>query len=521
MPGKWRVEDQEKSAKQSEKAHAAKLSAKEQARLIGLLSKLPAELIFQILSDLSLFHTLKLAIRESNRLNECILEHGKYALIFPSAEVFAEIKRHFRLYDEIYTLMQWPKVEKKYILALNINMATTPVVKVFKPGGIGREVAGPDAVQNYLCTRIYAALHRPVMRFPLLNAFVENGAVPLTAIWNFSTFDSLEQRWRTIVSSETKLNAVRSAQLMRMAALLETYPELLLLAKDMQQEFRGSGQPNTAHISAQLRFAAKNVLVPGQIFRRPNSCGTRCMHWFLINGLPLVPTQRSLKLLLAGLERYPCAAAEHFRVKNPFADPPSQPHAAAVSPYAYPREIEQDIRTAVAGLKYVYQNPHSPPSAFPFRRTENTPYSAREEPPPERGSYPDIQERQLEWVRKPTTWPHGVRVRFKRNRVAPVVVFPAGTAPPAQAEPDVFAMDAVSESPCFLGRARSYLTPGGDGEHRYSWVGAKSSLPHDEREFEWIEAYLRVCRYMRDQLGVEMSRNRKAFTANWEILRSA
>jgi hypothetical protein len=507
IPSKRRVEDEEKSTKESEKAHAAKLSSREQARLIKLLSKLPTELIFQILNDLSLFHTLKLAIRESNRLNECILEHGKYAVIFPSAKVFAEIKRYFRLYDEIYTLTQCPKVEKQYVLALDINMATTPAVKVSRPGSYVREIAGPHTVRDYLCIRIYSTLQRPILRFELLNAFIDSGAAPLasfTMIWDFSAIDSLERRWRTLVTAETRLNAVRSAQLMRMAALLETYPEFLLLAKDMQQEFRDSGHPKTAHISAQLRFAAKNVLVPGQIFRRPNSCGTRCMHWFLVNGLPLVPTQRSLKLLLAGLERYPCASAEGFRVTNPSADSPSQPPAAAVSPYNYPAEIEQDICTAVAGLKYVYQNPHSPPSAFRFRRTENTPYSAREEPPPERGSYPDAPQRHLEWVRKPNTRPKGAKVRFKRNRAAPVAVFPVGTTPPAQVETQDSGVDSESESPRFLGPGRSYLTIGGDREYKYSWVVSKSSLPHDEREFEWIEAYLRVCRYMRDQMGVEM-----------------
>ena len=443
--------------------------------LVRNLRALPTEILFKILDDLPVYAILRVACSGDERINECILQHGKYSALFSSGGTFEELKRYFKLYDEVYTGAQLPKLEEESILALDISMyssghRSSDTVSGPRSAPVSRTLDS-SCIKTYLHSRIWQVLQMAEKHLDVLNNFINNPKNKLRRVWDFSTIDNLESRWRTICDAEIALNTVKSRQITRLADLLEMYPDLLLSSTDMVQEFCGSGHPNAHHMASRYRVMAKKILLPQVFAQRPLGLRGACL--FASNTLPVIPTWQSLRVFLAGLEQYSCAMAEEFR-----RDVNSEGAKEKRHHHSYPHNIEEDIRTTLMGIAYVYINPSSPaiPPGSPvtFRRTENTPYSVPSET----------------CDCNPT--PGRPNKRKGSSSVKPV----AGRQTREGQKNEM--IEAVNRQPHFCIPAQVAKEPM-DGYEGLLNTG----LPHDERELAWLEAYLRVVRYMSGKLGVE------------------
>lgn len=443
--------------------------------LVKNLTALPTELVFKILDDLPIYATLKLACSEDERINACILKHAKYTTLFSSGETLADIKRYFKLYDQVYTVVALQKLEENSILALDVSLYSRR--RFLLPGWSGNySDTSPDIsfIRNYLHDKIWKVLQTADDHLTLLNGFIQDPKKRLQRVWDFSAIDNLEQRWHSIRDSETTLNSIKSAQITRFANLLETYPRHFLTSTDMEQEFRKPGHPKAQHLVFSYRVEARKMLHPQVFGKGSKGRGLRSARLFAPSNLPIIPTRYSLNIVLAGLEQYPCATAEDLRRDGKMKDA-----KGGDKHHAYPSSVEDDIRTALTGLTYVYANPQAPrtPGEFPevaFRRTDNTPYSL-----PSEGC-----------CCKPTSIstacrkrPYSAEKQSKRQKWV---------------EQKEMMIKTVEGQPHFCIPARLPKRPlkGYNGTLNTGW-------PHDERELEWLEAYLRVVRYMSEELGVK------------------
>lgn len=436
------------------------------AALVRNLTALPTEIVFKILDDLPVYATLRVACSEDERINDCILKHGKYSALLSPGKTFEELKRYFKLYDEIYTVVQLRKLEEGSILALDVWMYSPGCRdRVSKSHGApGSGSLDASCIRIYLHKRIWEVLQKAEKHLDVLNHFIDNPKNKLRRVWDYSSIDNLEHRWRTIREAEITLSTIKSRQITRLANLLEKYPDLILSSMDMEQEFRGSGRAKAHHMALQYRAIARKLLLPQVCVR--GARGLRAASLFRPNTLPIIPTWESLTTFVAGLENYPCKAALEFRrdVHNQGATENRQYHS-------YPSDVEEDIRTAVLGMAHVYINPShpqiSPAPPVILRRTENTPYSAP-------SSSCDC---------KPTL---GLVKKHQRRPSAETA-----SNMQVREEQKKKLIERVSGHPhfCIPGLVPKEPVDGHEGL-------LNMGLPHDPRELEWLEAYLRVVRYM-------------------------
>lgn len=300
---------------------------------------------------------------------------------------------------------------------------------------------------------------------------MDNPKHKLRRVWDLYTIDSLEHRWKTIRYAELALNTVKSKQIIRLADLLEKYPNLLVLSGAMEQEFCGLGYLKAQHVAFRYRAMARKFMLP-QVFTK----GFRGGSLFAPNTLPIIPTSHSLKVLLAGLEQYSRHVAEELRRGVSSLEKEKRQYH-----HIYPSGIEDDIRTALSGMGYVYINPSNPTfpceSSITFRRTANTPYSA-----PFKSCEGKPMPGSLRKYRQSSS------AKSSRNK-----------SREAREKQKIRMVASLDGQPhfCIPAQVPRESVDGTEGL-------LNKGLPHDERELAWLEAYLRVVRYMSEKLDIEV-----------------
>ena len=189
----------------------------------------------------------------------------------------------------------------------------------------------------------------------------------------------LQPLWANVIETTQRFDDLRRAQLYRLAALYDRYPQYLEKASDPKQVY----QKNVEQISSQLRFKARKF--PGHwplfIFKDD-------MQEFRHDLFPIVPLDSSLELFTETLQRWRldsnsdkllsevmspsdpsskdnATAERKMAVKDDGADekafgycsrrfaPARTPRPPFIHPQ-YPPEIAEAIERAISGLAYVY-----------------------------------------------------------------------------------------------------------------------------------------------------------------------
>lgn len=271
----------------------------------------------------------------------------------------------------------------------------------------------------------------------VLNRYSPDDAqIPDHAHWKFGTLDAGEKRWESLSTAENTINSIKEAQLQRIIALVNLYPGML------RQHRYGSQCPRSEagiqHSLLRQKNLAREVKRPHILLGKKAAYSIFCD-----NRLPWVPFDRTLRLFLKTLLHFPVGVARESK---------SNPNHT-VSPYEYPPEISESITTSINGMAYVFVQPSCSPASYNgdepndgmLLRTRYTPYSAE-------------QYKRVFGVFQPqfhSVFETAVR-DSKRNRKLG----------------DVY------------------------GFKRSSRRGPDMMLPFDEREFVWLEAFLKSCRYM-------------------------
>ncbi|KLJ13474.1 hypothetical protein EMPG_11577 [Blastomyces silverae] len=413
------------------------------ASLVRMLSTLPAELVHQILDDLTIYNILLLAAHSNPSLDDRIYSYLVYRKFIEGQHDFLCLKEYFEVYSEIHTL-----------LGLQKNPTTSPLAT-----SLSTQRVPPLVLNQYMRDQIFTRLRASVPFLSLLEPFAQR---KLNIATSYTTSSELRAYWHDIREAQEHLNSTKAAQLRRTADILETYPDLVYQASDT----RKAVVANVGHLVRRLRAEAEktsrsNVLrvIKYTIKGLPSA-------WlFCPNLVPIVPLDRTLELFLKGMREYPpspddLASASNLPLmgagiedgmkllqldsgKNAKPELPQlSPFSVSSAPkteqpfHKYPTPVLRDICIAIKGFAYVFMPP-AVQSISPVVNVSRTPPSSAAEPH-YRGAFSLLD-------------------RYQDNLDTSTI----------------------------------------------SRLKAVKGTPHDEREFEWLEAFLRCCRYL-EQLGMEV-----------------
>ncbi|PGH06433.1 hypothetical protein AJ79_06523 [Helicocarpus griseus UAMH5409] len=412
------------------------------------LSEIPTELVHQVLEDLTIYNILVLASHNIPQLDDRIfsfLIHKRLLEHKREEEDFSILKRYFRVYREIFTSLGLPKASTTSPLSTGISTQVDSLC---------------DAVRWYLHLEILGKLRVSARFAPLLKSFAQSD---LEVPNRFSTPGGIESYWGEIKDVQKRLNDTKAAQLRRMAEIFKTYPDLLCRTTDKRQVVL----KNVDHVVRRFQVEAEKTA--GALVLRRSQYGPKSLpssYMFWPNLFPIAPLNKTLKLFLKGIGEFPPLlgqlastsytpgsekrveeALSLLQISSGTLDneldfstiTPSKPTA----PYHdYPPQTLQDIRTAIEGLEYVYM------------------------PPAVRAILADA--------------------RVPRTKYTLYSVLPPNEHQPHFAMPDAVLRRNASRDDRVLKQ-----------------LEALKGTPHDEREFTWLESFLRCCRYLQE-LGVNV-----------------
>jgi hypothetical protein len=175
-----------------------------------------------------------------------------------------------------------------------------------------------------LDTTIVHLLSRTNSRIAFLSGFAACSLSPQIIPTDKHTFGHLHAHWHALQDAQHALNALRAAQLTRLATIFAMHPTVLKALCDPSQEQRA----NPDHLPARLRHEATCIL-RARVLDPVGGGPYAAREMFRYEQLPIVPYDRYLKLFLKVRSRYPLPGT---------------------APYKYPRAVA----TAVDGLAYIY-----------------------------------------------------------------------------------------------------------------------------------------------------------------------
>ncbi|ODH49760.1 hypothetical protein GX48_04138 [Paracoccidioides brasiliensis] len=419
------------------------------ARLIQPLSStIPTELFHQILDDLTIYHILALAAHDDPYLNQRIFSFLVYRKLLATQEDFLTLNRYFKVYTDIYNLLQLPKSPVTSPLATSISTQHEPFL-------------GP--LKEYLHQEVFARLSVSTQFFSLLEPFAQN---KLKISTHFVTASGLQGFWRAVLYAQERLNGTKAAQLRRMADIFETYPDLVCKATENRQ----TQVKNVGHIVRRLRTDAEKTSRATVLRMRKYQVKGLPSAWlFWPKLVPIVPLNRTLNLFIKGMEEFPPSPNELMsshkltRDNNDIVEamgllhinygkqnetsseklPPDSKSTSSTTAYSYhkyPTPIIQDICTTIKRFANVYM------------------------PPAVRDIYPVINVPRIKYT------PYFASLTARLS-------FPGGWL-----EQNVIQNDM--------------------NQRTISQLKAVKGTPHDEKEFEWLEALLNCCRYF-EKLGLD------------------
>ncbi len=314
---------------------------------------------------------------QASYIDQCILTHLDWRVTFPDLDEYSRIISIWSTWRAIHSSLGIKTPEQ---LALcrkySTDAGTYYLLGVSNPSDLaasdyfsGRQPSG-DEMELGLLGAIRSVLTNFRDELKTLGLYTEKG-LPCSAARYITLIRQglLKRPWSDVIDAAARFNNLRCQQLERMAELFESYPSLLKKAADPAQTPR----KNFEHIARQLRASARWVLEDQslRLFRRK-------WQQFRHELFPIVPLDSSLRLFVRTLERYPLMATRKVENFKPDSTAESTQIERSCTERIYPASIVTAIECAKKGMAYVYWKPRrqSLTQANKVYRTKYTPYSA-------------------------------------------------------------------------------------------------------------------------------------------------
>uniref|UniRef100_A0A8H7XPB0 Uncharacterized protein n=1 Tax=Psilocybe cubensis TaxID=181762 RepID=A0A8H7XPB0_PSICU len=256
------------------------------------ISLVPPEVAHKILDDLPMGHLLQLICdNDIPHLEGCIISHLVLGKLF-SAEYLAEIKELYSLYLRIC------RVILGHIPQLMHALRYDGRIFVNRHGVFCNAQNNYPVLRNSIISAAKAAiiniLHRYESSLPVLRNYAPRPIGP-KSIWTTTTVEDLTEIFENLDAAEMKLKSIKSAQLQRMANIVQNYPGMVRTRWNFAQDHLRNNQHLVDWLlqcakTMQRRQIGRNRIVARSIF----SC----------RRLYLVPYDRLLRLFLKTIERF-------------------------------------------------------------------------------------------------------------------------------------------------------------------------------------------------------------------------
>ncbi|KAF8644231.1 hypothetical protein AX16_008586 [Volvariella volvacea WC 439] len=401
------------------------------------LTTLPAEVVHQVLNDLDVIKVLEIVCSNNHpHIDHSVQSHRQLSRLLPPQK-FAKIKEAFTLYHEICRSRRPP-------LHPHINALKRDAAAILSGQSDDQDVL------SQILNAIRGELELFTPHLPHLSKFA--AVLPAFEICNSLTeVSDLRAHWDAIHGAEVSLNQTKSAQLNRLADLIIAYPGYLKSISDNSQEPRNNPQ----HQARMLREAGQRMLKPQLADRQIMSA-----HIFGQRRFPLVPYDRYLKLFLRVIEKFPLEAPKNILTGRPKYE----------LVYKWPGEVADDINKIIQGLPYVYEGEEV--DIVGAKKADEAMEQAEDEEQEEQEQQEDKAAEKTEEEEEKDEEDKGpgqlLRTKYTKYSHAPV------------------RKSRGHHQPCFVGLGRpTWDLQRGDGV-----------MPLEEKEFEWLEAFLRVCKHM-------------------------
>ena len=243
-------------------------------KVIASLSTLPRELAHQILNDIRIWDILRLICHNNAHINTDILTHPTLGRLFHyDTSVLDEVRAAADLYRTVCAAHSLTAAPLTSPLALNAQTFNSDYKEI----------------TNYMRHRLIDELYLDPWKVDVLSRYA-----PLPTVWETGTIAGLEAGWNTIQAAQQKVNTRKAVQLHKAADLLEANPDVLKKMVDPSQTPR----KNIPHIVGRIRGAEKRVARQSLLWSHTLT-GTS---WFMYGHFSLVPFDRTLGVVLRGLE---------------------------------------------------------------------------------------------------------------------------------------------------------------------------------------------------------------------------
>ncbi|KAJ5825659.1 hypothetical protein N7474_002797 [Penicillium riverlandense] len=358
-----------------------------QAFVRGLLTT-PPELTHQIIDDLRVWDILRLLIHDNPHINGCILSHQTCGQVFNhDPEILAQVRDAARFYHEFCSSCQLQMAPENSILALNIrSIKAQRYNKILDTihSRIYNEIQSATKIANL---NRYATVHTP-----------DPG---LSEVWDYSTIEALEKRWKATKEARKNLAHKSISQLHWAADMLQANPGILKKTLDPGQQPRR----NITHVVQRMKASADKCKKVHRLYYAGSE-------FLLYEFFPIIPFDWALEELIDMLVKHQLAT------KSPGGEdgvPEKKPEDGLSHPIEHPTSIKRSAQILIIGMPYFYSSfPQSLPQAkHPLItnnqnqvfRTANTPWSGKP------FIFPDLN------LETPCFTPHnsGVRAAFRRD----------------------------------------------------------------------------------------------------------
>jgi hypothetical protein len=311
------------------------------------LSKLPREIVYQILANLDIVQILKILSHNHGYLNSCILSSTKYQPLL------------------IHYGPRFPGLSNPGASSIS-NLATT--TKLFM---LHREIchfrkkaiSGSESPAGFVLlshhhynkqyTRMHIELHQnllyQVQRTVVLDQrqvaiFLPHstGPYPVCATDNY---DGLLSLWRWIKPAWIRMSSCKSRQLNIAADLLTEFPGKIALKRPLDPSQRGP-RVNIDHVVRRLRGDAMRYT---KSMKFPHKGMPKCVVG--VDVIELLPYDQYLWMFLGTVEKYPPRNANLDIVVQMEKLPVEK---GDQTPWEYPESIQRDLKLVMDGLMYLY-----------------------------------------------------------------------------------------------------------------------------------------------------------------------
>lgn len=333
--------------------------------------------------------------------------------------------------------------------------------------GLGVATWGAPREVNVLVeiqTAITKELEVFVQYFDVLNDYTPSGdPIEDRELWDLDDVSTLRVLWMNIHDAERTLNAKKAGQLNRIADLVSQNPLLLLPSTSESQE----PSWNVKHRVDMFRQAAERM-------GKPQLHCSRIMSTHIFGGegrLPVLPYDRTLRVLLKVFKKFPLEPE-----RNILTGKPMKPLV-----FEWPEDVRKDWEKVIEGMGYVYTKNGRYPTKEELEKEEEEEKKKKEA---KEGDDEDDEEKPKQGLRRAR-----LIVDDDEDGVAPTTKT-TFIKPPLRTKFTPysdwrFRLVSGTNQPCFVGRVI---------DRQVKKVDAIEPL--DEKEFEWLDAYLRVCKFV-------------------------